>query len=324
MQTMIDHVLTAFPVRKTPRQKEAFRRWLTGELEELGYAVSTEEGGRLVRSRNVVAGDPEKAAAVFTAHDDTCAALPWPNCLAPRNLLVTLVLQLPILLIFFLLAVVVDVAVLLLTDSLMLGTIAVYATLALCIWYMLAGRANKHNANDNTSGVVTLLAIARALPPHLRGQVCLVWFDNEEKGLLGSRQFVRRHGKALENTLLVNFDCVGDGNCLRLFPTRRLKGRPELLELLETAFPGQGEKNIEVVQGFGMYPSDQKWFPLGVGVAALHKTPVLGEWMGRIHTWRDRVLDTENVRLMTEGAVRLVRSLTGEETEISRKTENKT
>ena len=49
IETLCQQVLGDFPVRKTPAQKAAFRRWLTGELEELGYAVSTEEGGRLVK-----------------------------------------------------------------------------------------------------------------------------------------------------------------------------------------------------------------------------------------------------------------------------------
>ena len=302
-------ILSRFPVRKTPAQKAAFRRWLAGELEGLGYAVSLEEGGRLVKSRSLVAGNPDRAAVVFTAHYDTCAQLPLPNFIAPRSLIVTLLLQLPLAVLIVVLAVALEVGVLLLTNNLLLGGAAVYAFLALCIWAMLAGKANPSNANDNTSGTAALLEIARALPPALRDRTALVWFDNEEKGLLGSRQFARRHGGAVRDTLLVNFDCVGDGDNLRFFPTRGLKGRQDLLEALERAFPGEGRKNTEVVRGFGMYPSDQIWFPLGAGVAALHKSPVLGEWMGRIHTRRDRVLEEENLRLLTAGALRLAAEL---------------
>ena len=302
IETLCQQVLGDFPVRKTPAQKAAFRRWLTEELEGLGYIVSTEEGGRLVKSRNLVAGNPEGAAVVFTAHYDTCARLPLPNFIVPRNLLFTLLLQLPMVLLFLLLVMAVEVAVLLATDSALLGAAAAYAALLLGIWYMLAGRANPHNANDNTSGTVTLLAIARVLPPQLRDQVCLVWFDNEEKGLLGSRQFARRH--PLNRTPLVNFECVGDGDNLRFFPTPAAKKRPALLEALEAAFPGTGEKNVEIVRGFGLYPSDQRWFPLGFGVAAFRRIPLIGEYLGRIHTRRDTVLEGENVRLLAEGALR--------------------
>ena len=100
IETLCQQVLRDFPVRKTPAQKAAFRRWLTEELEGLGYIVSTEEGGRVVKSRNLVAGNPEGAAVVFTAHYDTCARLPLPNFIVPRNLLFTLLLQLPMVLFF--------------------------------------------------------------------------------------------------------------------------------------------------------------------------------------------------------------------------------
>ena len=42
-----------------------------------------------------VLGDPETAKVVFSAHYDTCARLPFPNFIAPKNLLVTLGYTLP-------------------------------------------------------------------------------------------------------------------------------------------------------------------------------------------------------------------------------------
>ena len=51
---------------------------------------------------------------------------------------------------------------------------------------MLIGPANSSNVNDNTSGVVTLLEIARSIPELHRKNVCFVLFDLEEAGLIGS------------------------------------------------------------------------------------------------------------------------------------------
>lgn len=69
----------------------------------------------------------------------------------------------------------------------------------LCVWAVIAlvmiGPANKHNANDNTSGVVTLLEIARSLPESQRGKVCFVLFDLEEAGLIGSAAYRKAHKK---------------------------------------------------------------------------------------------------------------------------------
>ncbi|MGN0967644.1 MAG: hypothetical protein ACI4O3_00115, partial [Oscillospiraceae bacterium] len=83
-----------------------------------------------------------------------------------------------------------------------------------------------------------------------------------------------------------------------------LKQEEETLDLLEQSFLSDGSKTVEVVRGFGFYPSDQKVFPRGVGVAALHKS-WFGYWLGRIHTNRDTLFQAENIELLRRGALTL-------------------
>ena len=304
-------VLTAYEVRKSKKQKEAFRAYLCQELEKLGYTPRVESGRVLVMNHNVVAGDPEKAKVLFTAHYDTCAVLPFPNFITPRNLFVYLLYQLALVVLFLVLAVVEEVGLLLAFDPpLWVQMPVLYAVLGFCIWWMLAGKANRHTANDNTSGVVTLLEIAAALPPEMRHTVCFVWFDNEEKGLFGSSAFTSAHRRVKADTLMLNFDCVGDGDHLQFFPSKTVKKSAEIMALLETSFPSQGQKTVEIVRGFGLYPSDQAVFRRGVGIAALKKAPVIGYYMDRIHTRRDTVLEEENIQLLRDGAVALAGTLT--------------
>lgn len=299
-------VLTAYEVRKTKKQKEAFRAYLCRELEQLGYQPRIEQGRSLVTSHNVVAGDPEKARVLLTAHYDTCAVLPFPNFITPRNLPVFLLYQLAVAAVILILAAAVETAVLLAFDPpLWAALLAMYAALAFCIWWMLAGKANHHTANDNTSGVIALLEMAAALPPEDRDAVCFVWFDNEELGLFGSSAFAGAHRRVRADTLTLNFDCVGDGNYLQFFPSRTVKQNSETMALLEAAFPSRGSKTVEVVRGFGLYPSDQARFRRGVGVAALKKAPLIGYYMDRIHTRRDTVLEEDNVQLLCRGVLRL-------------------
>ena len=54
------------------------------------------------------------------------------------------------------------------------------------------------------------------------------------------------------------------------------------------------------------YPSDQMNFPVAVGAAAMQKKPLLGLYMGRIHTARDTVLQEENIAFLADGARKLV------------------
>lgn len=307
MTDLSQQILLNFQVRKSKQQKEAFRTWLCNQLTALGYSPRV-EGSRF--SRNVVVGDPEKARVLFTAHYDTCAVLPVPNFITPRNFLWYLLYQMLFVLFFLAVAVGTEVGTMLLwraatgTDCPMwLAMGAMYIALLLCIWWVVAGKANRHTVNDNTSGVLTLVEIAQALPPEMREQVCLVFFDNEEKGLFGSSVFAKAHRGAQKNALVVNFDCVSDGDHLHFFPSKAVKREEDVLSSLEQAFSGTGEKTCQVVRSFGFYPSDQAKFRRGVGVCALKKSPVFGYYMDRIHTKRDTVLMEENIHLLRDGAV---------------------
>ncbi len=300
-------VMEQFQVRKSAAQKKKFRAWLCEELQKAGYAPVIEESKDRMSS-NVAVGDPESAELLLTAHYDTCAVLPFPNFITPRNLLVYILYQLLICAGMFAMVFLAEFVLHSLFEGFPLwgAMLTAYGILIFCVWWMLGGRANKHTANDNTSGVLTLLEIALALPEQERSRVCFVFFDNEEKGMLGSAAFAKAHQKAKKETLTLNFDCVSDGDSLQLFPSRGLKKDAAALERLEWAFAGAGCKTVEVVRGFGFYPSDNASFKRGVGVCALKHSRLVGWYMDRIHTGRDTVLDTENIRLLRSGVLRLL------------------
>ena len=306
-------VLEEFRIRKSKQQKETFRSWLSEELTGMGYTVAVEKSAM---AKNVVVGDPETAKVIYTAHYDTCAVLPFPNFITPRNFFWYLVYQLMICVPVFALAAAAEAGTMLLWEKVTgevcpfeLAFAVMYAVLLFFCWWLIDGPANRNTVNDNTSGVLTLLEIAAALPEELRSEVSLVFFDNEEKGLLGSAAFAKKHKTVRKSTLVVNFDCVSDGDSIQLFPAKGLKKREETLAALEAAFLPAGEKTVEVVRSFGFYPSDQAKFKQGVGVCALKKSRIFGWYMDRIHTKKDTILMEENIHLLRQGALRLAESL---------------
>ena len=143
------------------------------------------------------------------------------------------------------------------------------------------------------------------MPEADRGKVCFVFFDNEEKGMLGSLSFTRAHRRAKKGALNINFDCVSDGDFIQFFPGGALKKDPAVLEQIEAAFAGRSGKTTEVVRGFGFYPSDNASFKRGVGVCALKRRKLIGYYMDRIHTNKDTVFEEENIELLRDGALRL-------------------
>lgn len=319
MTKQSNQIMAEMQVRKSKKQKEHFRAWLCGELEAAGYAPTVEKG---FAARNVVVGDPDKAQVLLTAHYDTQAVLPIPNFITPRNLFFFLLYQIAIVL-PLLIAIAVAEGVLLsvgkalgagdtLAGTLVLTILMPLTSMGICIffiWWILDGKANKHTANDNTSGVLTLVETALALPPEHRGRVCFVFFDNEEKGMFGSAAFVKKHKQVKKKTTVLNFDCVGDGDSIQFFPQKKLKKDEATLERMEAAFLPTGGKDVQVVRSFSMYPSDNANFKRGAGVCALKHKKIVGYYMDRIHTSKDTVLDEANIALLRDGALRYIAGL---------------
>ena len=224
---MIDRVLEHYEIRKTKKQKAAFAELVRGVAEERGLSFRTEKGS--FGARNLVVGDPDRARVVLTAHYDTCARAPFPNFITPTSFTVYLLYQLLITFGFFLLPIFLVTGIfaalaawLGVPEALLstLSPIVAYALLLLMLWMLMAGPANRHTVNDNTSGVTVLLELMQSMPEELCGEVAYVFFDLEELGLFGSKGFAVRHRRAMRDKLLINFDCVSDGDTM-LFAVRR-------------------------------------------------------------------------------------------------------
>lgn len=289
--------LKLHPVRKTKAQKQAFQDDAIRYLTDQGYTCHTEKG--TFGCVNIVAGDPEKAQYQVTAHYDTPARMPIPNLITPCNLFTFLLYQtLVVVLMLGLMAAAFGI-LWFATGNEDLSLILSYLFLWVLIGMMLFGPANPTNANDNTSGVVTLLETAAALPEIHRDKVCFVLFDLEESGLVGSAAYRKAHKAATDHQIVLNLDCVGDGNEIAMFPTKKLaKDRKKMLHLCKCV--GRfGPKTISVIhKGFTYYPSDQKSFPYGVGIAAFNRKKGVGLYCDKIHTAKDTVLDETNVNLL--------------------------
>ena len=168
-------IMAEMQVRKSKKQKAAFRAWLCGELERAGYAPRVEES---FAARNVVAGDPDKARVLFTAHYDTQAVLPVPNLITPRGPFFFVLYQALIVLPLFLAVAAAEGLIFAFVPKSAAWWLAPLSCIAICaffLWWVIDGKANRHTANDNTSGVLTLVETALALPPEHRERVCFVF-----------------------------------------------------------------------------------------------------------------------------------------------------
>lgn len=308
----MDEILQQYEVRKSNKEKTRFISYMKERLARVGYKVNVEEKGMgILKSRNIVVGNLEEAQVVFTAHYDTCAVLPFPNFMAPVNTLLFWSSQILLSVLLMAVAFGATILVALLTDNAIPGGLIMLVFLYGLIFHMLFGYRNKHTANDNTSGVITITKILEKLPEEARSKVCVVYFDNEEKGLLGSSFFDKKHKKVMKEKLLINLDCVGDGKTVVALAKKKMQEDVlynSFLDAMREAVNGYDGEFMQAKMKPLMFGSDQAHFKKGIGVCALRKSK-LGMYVARIHTPFDTICREENLEYISDGAVAFVEKI---------------
>lgn len=307
--SIIETLTRDFPIRKSRKEKEAFRDWFIDWARGQGYTAQATTPRGIFHSTNVVVGDPETAKVVFTAHYDTPAVLPIPNLITPCNVLVYLLYQMlmvPVMLVPYALTWALGYHVLrVLTDNLLiameLGNLLGVVAMLIVFGVLMFGPANKHNVNDNTSGVAAVMELMSRLPGEMRGKVAFILFDNEEKGMLGSAAYASSHKQVKKESLIINMDCVGDGENILFFANKRTRAL-DCFPALEEAM--QSVKGCHFVMNRMekcVYPSDQTNFKQGVAVCACNKGKRISYYCDKIHTSKDTVCRQENLDFLAEG-----------------------
>ena len=299
------YLLTVHPVRKSGAQKREFRQWLLRELKRAGWKAGEETYGKWNGSVNVVAGDPDRASVFLCAHYDTGSRMPVPDFVSPTNVLAHVCYHLAAALVLFAVAFLLALAVSfpLNQPGLMLPLFLVLAVAGL--WLTAYGPANQNNANGGSSGVLALLAVARAAGFDKR--VCLVFLDNNERNLLGASAFKKKHIDKAAQCLFINLDCVGDGEELLLIPSKYSRWDGPLAEALEKSFPEGEEMRLHAMtKGLLYYPADNRKFKFHVTVCACRYLAGLGYYIPHLRTKKDTVLREKNIACIARGMTRFL------------------
>ena len=302
----LDLINEKLPIRRKDEEKEKFLEFLSEESKKMGlsYVAETTSDGK---NKNFVVGDVEGAKVVFTAHYDTPARSIFPNIMIPRNLPLFFSYQfLPVILMLLVsLPISYLVGMVWLQDSraYMLTFLALYYVL---YFLMFRGPSNPKNYNDNTSGVATLLEIMRGLSDEEKDKVAFIFFDNEEKGKKGSKAYFKDHESLMKDKLLINFDCVGNGETVVFIAKDEAEKREEY-KALKASFAPKGEYTTEFYPMRGSESnSDYKSFPLGIGCMACKRSKRGLLYTPAIHTAKDTVAKEENIEYIKSCALKFI------------------
>ncbi|MCP4356520.1 MAG: Zn-dependent exopeptidase M28 [Chloroflexi bacterium] len=295
MTTMIDRIAnwdaawsTRFPIRLTKKQKDQFRQELESELHKLNFDTERITVRKLFRCINVVT-KCENPQVIFMAHYDTPGIIPfwfsWLFRLIGHTRQITAMIVLISLLI--------GPSLLPISDN-----FVTLFHLFIIITFLMLLIPNPHNREDNTSGVIGLMAVASWLKeyPDLQKQVQLVFTDNEELGLLGAaglRKHWQKQGYPYEEAAIINLDCISRGKTPLLIYHKDDRAAQKLLPYLQKHLPAIQQINMNVVA-----LSDNYVFRKEGAVNISYANPTLipgGFYIPKIHTPADNDFDAKKL-----------------------------
>ena len=301
MKDYLNEIDQRYPMRNSAEQKASFRAYALAEARTGAVPAREEENEG---HTNLIFGDPAAARVIFTAHYDTPRQGLLPNLMLVTNPILAWTYRLgtliPLLVLPALAAAwgvwtLLDLDWALISHRLLL--LGVYTAVYFGMLYLLfMGPANKRNRNDNTSGTAAVLGLVQLVGA--RAGVACILFDDEEKGKKGSKAFAKAHPKIKAETLIVNLDCVGNGDTYILCGSAAAQEDP-LYDALKEALERGGSFARFFPAGKASMNSDHKSFDKGVGVCTCQHKPFIGYYNDRIHTARDTVAEPETVSRLT-------------------------
>ncbi len=299
--TIREEIDVQFPIRKTTAQKRAFEKWVMAKMREMGYRPYVDGMNRKRQSCATATSSPANLKM------PNCSSVPTmirrrpsacPDLRIPRNFPVYILSQGAVLLGMLLISLLIGTVVGLATKSgdwLILTFFFAYLALMLM---MMFGAANKHNVNDNTSGIAALLETMQRLSPEAREKTAFILFDHQETGSRGAKSYGAQHVEVQTMKLLVDLNCVGDGDTFVISAPKMAQDKPQYAAVRESLEENAMASGVSTqffgragVQGAG----DYRRFVCGVGVSAYHHSAGVGLITGRIHTSRDTVCRQENL-----------------------------
>lgn len=304
-QQTANEIFANHPTRFRSKEKEALRETLKSKFKAMGYSDS-EINEIDASGKNLVIGDP-RAEYIFTAHYDTPGKTGWMLStsklfgMTGANIFFIIVCLaiayfLPMLVGFY------DGYFSDQGNAPLIELIGLECILLLLVAVLIISMTakNKNNRNDNTSGVLSLLALAEKVSAdtELRGKCCFVFFDNEEWGLLGSAGFAkycRKSGININSSKIINFDCVGYGDVL----TFVAKKSTPIAKSVTAAFAGAG-MNPVFKKSKMIFLSDHANFKNSVMISYTKRSLIKLLYLPQIHTSKDTECDIDQINRLTD------------------------
>lgn len=171
---------------------------------------------------------------------------------------------------------------------------------------------NSKNMNDNTSGILSILLLAHKIKKFnnskLSNRVKFILFDNEEKGLVGSKGHNEKYEDIYKNKIVINLDCVGLGDSVIVSYINKADMKDDninsIFSILENNF---SEKGCNVLKAYKHGSSDYLTFKDSRAISiSLNEKGLFNYIIPYMHTSKDRYIDLDNLEIVTDSLVQAI------------------
>ncbi|MFA7081348.1 MAG: M28 family peptidase [Bacteroidales bacterium] len=269
-------------------EKKKFLKIVEDKLTELGYETERKKFVNLLISENLETkhDNPEY---IFIAHYDTGTIIPfWLNWLMKLIGINRQILMIVIIvgLINFLIPFIGGYQ----------PIIANVFSAIIFISLILAFIPNRRNYDDNTSGVIALLNLAKRFKEEGLDNAKFIFVDNEELGLFGSsahKRHLEKYNLISKGCKVISIDCVGGSGKTPLIIRN---SKSDYASLFQDAI-GKGFDKCEMVKML-LPASDNYSFKRygAINISFVDKTIIPnGYYIKDIHSYKDKKIDLEKI-----------------------------
>jgi len=292
------------------KEKNQFLDAVEEKLTEYGYEFERKSLGNIVKSVNLETKN-DNPDFIFIAHYDTGVTMPfWFH---PLSKLFGVNSIVSIMVIVVLLRVLNGVTSSLLPCCVSLWDTTFYINWSRVVLFILLFQMlipNKKNSDDNTSGVIALLQLAKKMKENGMDNVKFIFVDNEEWGLFGSkahRKFLEREQLISPHCKVISIDCVGGSGKIPLIIRN---GKSEYVDFFQKEMQKEFElcKSDRMLLPFSDNYSFRKYGALNISFVERAKIPV-GYYISNVHTSKDKEIDLPKIEKLTDVLIDVIKKV---------------
>jgi len=279
------------------KEKNKFLDAVEEKLTEYGYKFERKKFGKIIKSVNLETQSTQPEF-IFIAHYDTATIMPfwfsWFMRFFGINNQLLMIIPLSIFM------------------SLISVLMHYHIVFHIAYWLILISFLtllipNRKNFDDNTSGVVALLSLAKKCKENGIEKVSFIFADNEEIGLIGSgahKRYLEKERLILPHSKVISLDCVGVGE----FPLIVRNSKSDYATFFHKELQNEFElcKSIRTILPLSDNFSFRKYGALNISFVNKAAIP-FGYSLSKIHSPKDNFIDLLKIEKLTDVLANIIK-----------------